>query len=158
MRPPLRFAERLYRALLHLYPAWFVERRGPQMLEAFREQRSEPLYGGPLGSLKFWWDIGTDLVVNVMQVRRRYRGDTVATARAEGRRGNGVEVVVDEMRQDLRFALRTLWRAPMFTLVAVATLAIGIGSNAAIFGVINTVLLRPLPYGEPEGVDRLPRV
>lgn len=59
---------------------------------------------------------------------------------------------MDGMKQDLGFAIRGLIRAPGFTLIAVLTLAIGIGSNAAIFGVVKSVLMEPLPYGEPDEV------
>jgi len=57
--------------------------------------------------------------------------------------------MIDGVRQDVRYAIRTFRRSPGFAALAILTIAIGVGANAAIFSIVNTVLLSPLPFADP---------
>jgi predicted permease len=59
---------------------------------------------------------------------------------------------MEQLWQDIRYAVRTLMKQPTFALTAIFTLALGLGANAAIFGVVNSVLLRPLPFPAPDAL------
>ena len=74
---------------------------------------------------------------------------------AEDRRAAARRDWFGDLRQDVRFAVRSAIRAPLFSVLAVATLALGIGANAAVFGTVKSVLLDALPYGN---ADRLVRI
>src|SRR5215207_10349304 len=63
-----------------------------------------------------------------------------------------VDLEMDRLFQDLRFATRLLWKDRGFTLTVVATLALCVAANTSIFAVVNSVLLKPLPFADPERI------
>jgi putative ABC transport system permease protein len=113
----------------------------------------------------------TDEIANHLELltaEYRERGLSAEDARAAARRDfGGVDQIkeqvrdqrgflwVDAVRHDLRYAVRSLFRTPAFTLAAVSTLALGIGATTAIFSVANAALLRPLPYPHAEEIRSL---
>jgi predicted permease len=117
--------ERWYQRLLRLYPRDFRDEFGGEMTRLYRDRRREEPR----------WSLWCSLVV-----------DLVRTAPSEH---------LSMLRQDLRDACRGLWRTPVITAAAVLTLALGVGASTAVFSVVHAILLRPLPYPEP---DRLVEV
>lgn len=115
---------RALRVLLRLYPRAFRERFGAAIEQAYRDRPSAAAL--------------VDVALNAVLVRfSREGGDSMHWS---------------SVAVDVRFAARTFARNPVFTALAVAALTLGIGANTAIFTIVNAVLIRPLPYGDPAGL------
>ena len=119
---------RLYRLLLRLYPASFRHEYGDQMRRLFDDRRRR----ATAGERAHLW------------IEALY--DAVATA---------PRVHLDILKQDLRYARRSLLRAPSFAITAVLVTALGIGATTAAFSVADRVLFPRLPYADPDRIVRI---
>lgn len=147
---------RWYARLLGILPGWLRDQVGDEMLEAFDQRQRLALdRGGPLALLATWIvEVG-----GVLRASYRSRRPDAWTRRTDTSAEPDSPVAhrptMESLRADLRFALRTFTRRPGLALLGVVTLALGIGSSTAMFSVVDSVLLRPLPYPEPDRIVRV---
>ncbi|MCZ6918136.1 MAG: ABC transporter permease [Gemmatimonadetes bacterium] len=149
---PVWISRAVYRRLALVYPKSFRRQFGDQLFHAFDDACRAAWHGKRLlGLAKLWMATLVDLAVEGslerMKIERPLR--TGGAPHPTPRTIKGASLV-ESMLQDLRFALRSLFKAPGFTAVVVLTLAVGIGANTAIFSVVNGIILRPLPFDHPE--------
>jgi putative ABC transport system permease protein len=122
--PDGRFSLKLYRCLLRLYPTGFRENYAGSMERQFLDEMSE--LHGVFPLVLLWLRILSDFVISAPAQLAR------------------------EVMQDARHALRLWGRRPLHTGFAIAALAIGIGANTGVFSVVNSLLLRSLPFRDPD--------
>ncbi len=139
--------DRLCRPLLRLFPAGFRQRHATDLVQLYRDLYWAP---GRFAALRFLVRVAADALV--CGVAARWDALT-EPAPAFARRHTQGEPM-STFLSDLRLTARSLSRRPGFTLAVVVTLALGLGANAGIFSVVNAVLLRPLPYPEPDRIVR----
>ena len=131
----------LYRWLLRCYPPGFRARFGDELVDAFDEGIRASRRRGLMPTVAFALTRLADVVSSGIAERRAER----TTARRAGHSsGAGSRVAVWSL-QDLGFGIRAMRREPEFSLVVVATLALAIGANTAVFSILDVVLLRSLP-------------
>jgi putative ABC transport system permease protein len=148
--------ERIFKALLLLYPRRFRHRFGEEQAEFYRqERRALGTHPGAGRILAFWTKTLGDSVAAAARLRVRA---IVGRNRGADRDGADMQQELCESRgpsvgdllQDIRLALRMLRRRPVFSSLVVGTLGLGIGGTTALFSVVNSVLLKSLPYSESE--------
>jgi putative ABC transport system permease protein len=153
------FADRCYRLLLRLYPRDFRERFGADMVDFFRDRRAEARRADGTLGVAWAWAVA---IADVARIASLERVDNTARRVRDARHAwNDHGRITLESRNedmfatlmgDLRYALRGMITKRAFSAIVLATLALGIGANVAIFSVVNGVLLRPLPYPDAERI------
>ncbi|MEE8587207.1 MAG: ABC transporter permease, partial [Acidobacteriota bacterium] len=146
---------KVWRLLLILLPRHIRREHGAEILSTI-QRRTRRAFGqdGLRGMLRLWALEAADLLGQALRLRV---GRCLSRLRKGFRHppSKKGEQLMQSIAQDLRFALRSQLRNPGTTIVVLLTLALSVGVNTAIFSVVRTVLLEPLPYDSPDRLVRL---
>lgn len=141
----------LVRALTALYPGWLRRECGEDIAQSYRDLLTLGDPKGRRGGRLVAWLI-RDAVGTAMKARLSGRPKSQGSYRIHDDEGDGMG---RKMMTELRHAVRSVARSPGFAVVAVLTMGVGIGLNSAVFGVVHSVLLRPLPYADADELVRV---
>jgi predicted permease len=130
-------SDQIYRVLLHLYPLSFRQRFGDEMSDLFHERRRAAQARGVGATMRFWLSTVFDVASSLW---REHRADELATW----------TLMFAGAGPDVRDATRFLRRSPGVSLAIVLLMAVTIGAASTVFSVVNAVLLRPLPFPNPD--------
>jgi putative ABC transport system permease protein len=136
----------LFKALIRLYPGAFRARYGSEVLAAALDAQEEARSGGITIRTRMFLSSARDIVASA--VRQRTRRLVAGGHPQPSRQPKRSEM--DTILQDIRYALRLLVRRPGFTAVAVISLALAIGGNAAIYGILDGFVFHPFSYPDPD--------
>ena len=146
----------LWRALLFAFRRDFRRRHGAEVIAAIELERRESRDSGRVGAVRHAARVAADLVASAARQRRAQIADAAHHSAAARRARRAVahprSGIMDTFVQDVRYACRQIVRRPAFAAVAIASLALGIGGNTAVFGIVDGFVLHPFAF--PAG-DRL---